>query len=138
MSTIGHKKSDHGTEESVSEIAASIASRLAKSREARSALSYDPPQAGAFFTEDNPTNVSGRQYDGTASTQISPQILRDQPSLAAVSSDEYRKRVDSCLLWVREANADNVRLACLTLAQAWLSAAMRDGDRALESSKDKS
>jgi hypothetical protein len=49
MSTIGHKKSDRGMEESVSEIAASIASRLAKSREDRSALSDDPPQAGAFF-----------------------------------------------------------------------------------------
>jgi hypothetical protein len=101
-------------------------------------LSDDPPQAGAFSIEGNPTNVSGRQYDGTASAQISPQILRDQPSLAAVSPDEYRKRLDTCLLWVREANADNVRLACLTLAQAWLSAAMRDGDRALESPNDKS
>jgi hypothetical protein len=138
MSTIGHKKSDHGTEESVSEIAASIASRLAKSREARSALSYDPPQAGAFFTEGNPANVSGCKYDGTASTQNSPQILRDQVSPAAVTPDEYRKRIDECLLWAREANADNVRLACLTLAQAWLSAAMRDVDQALKSTNDKS
>ena len=138
MSTIGHKKSDRGMEESVSEIAASIASRLAKSREDRSALSDDPPQAGVFFTEGNPTNVSGRQYDGTASTQISPQILRDQVSLAAVTPHEYLKRLDRCLMWAREANADNVRLACLTLAQAWLSAAMRDGDRALESPNDTS
>jgi hypothetical protein len=137
MSTIGHKKSDHGTEESVSEIAASIASRLAKSREGRSALSDDPPQAGAF-TEGDPANVSGCKYDSTASTRNSPQILRAQASLAAVTSDEYRKRLDACLLWAREANADNVRLACLTLAQAWLSAAMRDGDQALKSTNDKS
>jgi hypothetical protein len=138
MSTFGHKKSDHGTEESVSEIAASIASRLVKSREGRSALSDDPSQAGAFFSEGTPANVSGCQYDGTASTQNSPQILRDQASLAAVTPDEYRKRLEACLLWAREANADNVRLACLTLAQAWLSAAMRDGVQALKSTNDKS
>ena len=102
-------------------------------------LSDDPQHAnGSVPIEGNPRLVSGRQNEGTASTQITPQILRDQPSLAAVSPDEYRKRLDTCLLWAREANADNVRLACLTLAQAWLSAAMRDGDRALESTNDKS
>jgi hypothetical protein len=137
MSTLVTKKSDHAgfisAEESVSEIAASISSKLAKSREGRSALTDEPPQACAF-TEGSPTNVSGRQYDGTASTQIGPQILRDQPSLAAVTPDEYRKRFETCLLWMREVNADNVRLACLTLAQAWLSAAM--GER--ENKHDKS
>ena len=143
MSTIGHKKSDHAgcnsTEESVSEIAASIASRLAKSREGRTTLSDDPPQANASVPiEDNPRFVSGRQNEGTASTQITPQILHDQPSGTTVTPDEYLKRLESCLMWAREANADNVRLACLTLAQAWLSAVMRDGDRALESTNDKS
>ena len=141
MSIIGHKNGDHArfnrTDESVGEIAASIAARLAKSREGRGALSDDPPQAAAFSTEGNPTHVSGRQYDGAASTQISPQILRDQPSLTIVTPDEYRKKLDTCLLWAREANADSVRLACLTLAHAWLSAAMRDGERALESTHDK-
>jgi len=141
MSIIGRKNGDRArpiTDKSVNEIAASIASSLAKSREGRSAVSDDPPQAGVLFTEGNPTNVSGRQCDGTASTQISPQILRDQPSLTTVTRDEYLKRFDTCLLWAREANAETVRLACLTLAQAWLSAAMRDDERALESNDDKS
>jgi hypothetical protein len=99
----------------------------------------DLQQANASVPiEGNPRLVSGRQNEGAASTQITPQILRDQPSGATVTPDEYLKRLDACLIWAREVNADDLRLACLTLAQAWLSAAMRHGDRALESSKDKS
>jgi hypothetical protein len=142
MSTIGHKKSDHAgcssTEESVSQIAASIASRLAKSREGRTTFSDDPQQASTSVPiKGNTTLVSGCQ-NGTASTQLTPQILHDQADGTTVTPDEYLKRLDSCLTWAREANAGDVRLACLTLAQAWLSAAMRGGDRALESKNDKS
>jgi hypothetical protein len=102
-------------------------------------LSDDPQHAnGSVPIEGNPRLVGGRQNEGTASTQITRQILHDQPSGAAVTPHEYLKRLDTCLMWAREANADNVRLACLTLAQAWLSAAMRDSDRALESPNDTS
>ena len=44
-------------------------------------------------------------------------------------SDEYRVRADACLHWAREAPSDEVRLACLALANAWLKAAVREDSR---------
>ena len=53
----------------------------------------------------------------------------DQPPSTKPNADDYRGRVDACLSWAKEAPNDEVRLACLTLARAWLKAAMRDDGR---------
>jgi hypothetical protein len=134
----GDRARPNSTHESVSEIAASIAASLAKSREGRGTLSDDPPQTSAFVTKGDATIVNRRQFHGTASAQISPQVLPDQLNLTTVTSEEYRKRLETCLLWAREANPDSVRFACLTLAQAWLSAAMNDDGRARNSTHQNS
>ena len=52
--------------------------------------------------------------------------MHDQPPYRKESSDEYRERADACLNWAREASTDEVRLACLTLANAWLKTAMSE------------
>jgi hypothetical protein len=56
-------------------------------------------------------------------------VLHDQPPGAKPTSDEYRIRADACLNWAREASTDEVRLACLTLAYAWLKAAIDEDGR---------
>jgi hypothetical protein len=39
------------------------------------------------------------------------------------------RAADACLNWAREASSDDIRLACLALATAWLKAALsEDGD----------
>ena len=38
-------------------------------------------------------------------------------------AEEYRRRAEVCLSWAQHAPADDVRLACVTLAMAWLKAA---------------
>jgi hypothetical protein len=57
-------------------------------------------------------------------------VMHNQPPYWKESSDEYRERADACLNWAREASTDEVRLACLTLANAWLKAAMGGDGRA--------
>jgi hypothetical protein len=112
--------------ESVSEIAASMASRLSKSREAGGAILADP-EIGNFVAAIEDTCA----YDGVTSDTSEPansiplQMSQEQRRTTKPNADEYRRRVDACLTWAREAPTDDVRLACLTLAQAWLRAAMR-------------
>ena len=50
--------------------------------------------------------------------------LDNQPRPTPMA-DEYRSRVDVCLNWAREAPTDEIRLASIALAQAWLRVAMR-------------
>ena len=79
------------------------------------------PQEGGSFVERQDANISPSHGAET--------ILLDQPPRRKQSSDEYRRRADACLSWAREASTDDVRLACLALATAWLKAAVReDGD----------
>ena len=51
-------------------------------------------------------------------------MSHDQPPRMKPTSDEYRGRADACLNWARETSTDEVRLACLKLAHAWLKAAI--------------
>jgi hypothetical protein len=51
------------------------------------------------------------------------EVSRDHFMEAQASADDCRARADVCLVWAREACSDPVRLACLTLASAWLKAA---------------
>ena len=44
------------------------------------------------------------------------------------AADEYRRRAEVCLSWAQHAPADDVRLACVALAMAWLKAAADDGN----------
>jgi hypothetical protein len=53
-------------------------------------------------------------------------MAHQRPPSTKFNPDEYRGRVDACLNWAKEAPNDEVRLACITLAQLWLRAAMRD------------
>jgi hypothetical protein len=115
-----------GTNKIIGEVAASIISRLARSRDG-SAVSDNPQQDVSALDERNCACDSERLGEGTAPKQAVPQMSHDQLPRTKPSSDEYRRRVDACLSWAQEARTDEVRLACLTLAQAWLRAAMHDG-----------
>ena len=105
--------SDNG---SLSELAASIASKLA-----RNAVPLTDPQPsvqseGGSFSEQQNVNIWPSQGAET--------VLLDQPPRRKQSAEEYRRRADACLNWAREASTDDVRLACLALATAWLKAAV--------------
>jgi hypothetical protein len=111
--------------ESVSQIASSMASRLTRSREGDP---YgEPRQADDFVVNGSSCAYQRERLDEvTAATHGPSQMSHGQLSCSKPSADEYRGRVDACLNWAREATADEVRLACLTLARAWLEAAMGD------------
>ena len=115
-------------EESVSEIAASMASRLAKIREGRHAVSIDAQDEPVIVANEHDRACEESRLDETNAPK--PVVLEtslDRLPISKPSADEYRRRVDACLEWAREAPTDEVRLACLTLAQAWLKAAMSQG-----------
>lgn len=114
--------------ESVSEIAASMVSRLARSREGGGIISSDPLEADPIALNEQ-SCASWRLDESRAPKQVAVHMSDDQLGSAKPSADECRGRVDLCLSWAKEAPTDEVRLACLTLAQAWLRAAMR-GDGA--------
>ena len=111
--------------ESVSQIAASMTSRLAKSREAGGAILADPQMEEFVAAIEDRCAYAGFTPD--KSEPAIPVALRmpQEPRTTGPNADEYRGRVDACLAWAGEAPTDEVRLACLTLAQAWLKAAMR-------------
>ena len=119
-----------GTKESVSEIAAAMASRLARSRDG--SLDVDRPDAivlaevtGAFCSE--------RANESSLVNDFRSQVSLDKPPPTTPMADQYRMRVDACLNWAGEAPTDEVRLASIALAQAWLRAAMRIEREMLES-----
>jgi hypothetical protein len=113
--------------ESVSEIAASMASRLAKTREAGGTVSSDPLEAGPVAQgEQICASEGGRLDESGAPKQVVVQIPHGKLGSIKSSAEEYRGRVDACLSWAKEAPTDEVRLACLMLAQAWLRAAIRN------------
>jgi hypothetical protein len=128
----GHAARDT-TSESVSEIAASIASRLARSRDG--GARFDETQRGSVSVGNDVDCAydSDRIEENTALNQVlAPQMSRDQLEHTKLTADEYRARADTCLNWAREAIDDEARLACITLAQTWLKAAIRDGSDAAE------
>ena len=105
----------------INELAASIASKLARNTPAPS----DPLQAEtSVLAEDNFTLERERLDEVPAPRQVASQMSHDQLPGAKPTSGEYRTRADACLSWAREASSDEVRLACLTLANAWLKAAI--------------
>jgi len=108
----------------LNEIAASIARRLARSRDG-GAESGDLQQADAFVLNEANCACDGERLDESAAPkQVAPQM---SPLHMKPTSDEYWAKADACLNWAREAPTDEVRLGCLTLAQTWLKAAMRNG-----------
>jgi hypothetical protein len=114
------------TRESVSQIAASIASRLARSRDG--GVLFDETQQGGSVNEAICANNTDRLEGNTALNQVRfPKMSRDQLQHTKLLADEYRARADACLNWAREAPSDEARLACITLAQTWLKAAIRNG-----------
>jgi hypothetical protein len=114
-------QSKESSQGSISELAASIASKLARNSPAPG----DPFEGGASaLSEDSFTHESDRLDEGPPAKQVASQMSHDQPPGPKPTSGEYRIRADACLSWAREASSDEVRLACLTLASAWLKAAM--------------
>jgi hypothetical protein len=121
-----HAGRDH-TRGSVTEIAASMASRLAKSRENGGVVASDTQQAETIVRKEYCyASESDRLDERAAAKQSVLQMAHDQLPSSKLGADEYRGRVDACLSWAKEAPNDEVRLACITLAQLWLKAAMRD------------
>ena len=104
----------------VTEIAGAMALRLGRGRDSNGE-SGDLQQADAFvLNEVGCARDSGEPDEGTAPTPIS----HDQLPRAKLTFNEYRQRVDACLNWAQEARAE--RVVCLTLAEAWLRAALAD------------
>ncbi len=117
------------TRESVTEIAATMASRLARSRECGGVVASDTQEAETIARKAHCyARESDRLGERAAAKQDVLHMTHDQLSSTKPSGDDYRGRVDACLSWAKEAPNDEVRLACLTLAQAWLRAAMREDD----------
>ena len=104
---------------SINELAASIASKLARNAPIDPEPS-DPPKGDGLICQ------SEREDDKIPPPQEATTVMHNQPPYRKESSDEYRERADACLNWAREASTDEVRLACLTLANAWLKAAMSE------------
>jgi hypothetical protein len=105
---------------SLNELAASIASKLARNVVPLTDPQPSVPPEGDSFSKQQDANISPPRGAKT--------VLLDQPP-EKQSAEEYRRRADACLNWAREASSDDLRLACLALATAWLKAAVReDGD----------
>ena len=45
------------------------------------------------------------------------------------AADAYRRRAEMCLSWAQHVPADDIRVACVTLAMAWLKAAADEDDQ---------
>jgi hypothetical protein len=103
---------------SINELAASIASKLVRNAPI-------DPEPGDPQKADGLIGQSERQDDKVPRPREAT-VMHNQPPYRKESSDEYRQRADACLNWAREASTDEVRLACLTLANAWLKAAMSE------------
>ena len=114
------------TRESVTEIAATMASRLARSRECGGVVASDTQEAESTARNENCYAYESGLDERAAPKQGVLQMAHDQLPFSNPSADECRGRFDACLSWAKEAPNDEVRLACLTLAQAWLRAIMRD------------
>ena len=107
---------------SINELAASISSKLARN----AAVPNDAPQAGASVLSDDSFTLESERRDEipTLHEEVTPEMSHRDLLRTNRTSDEYRGRADACLNWAREASTDEVRLACLMLANAWLKAAM--------------
>jgi hypothetical protein len=117
------RQSKESPDASISGLAACIASKLARN----AAPPGDPPHAGAsVLSEDSFTVENQRQDEDPALQEIASEMARRDPLRTNRTSEEYRRRAEECLNWAREAWADEVRLASLMLANAWLKAAMAE------------
>jgi hypothetical protein len=122
-------QSKGSTQGSIYELAASIASKLARNAPASS----DPlEQRASPLNEDSFIEKSDRPDESSAAKQVASHMPHDQPPGMKPTSSEYRIRADGCLHWAREAPTEEVRLACLSLATAWLKAAIDEDGEALD------
>ena len=101
----GKNGSDNG---SLNELAASIASKLARNAVPLIDAQSNVPQEGASFVERQDANISPSQGAET--------ILLDQPPRRKQSADEYRRRADACLSWREKRQATTFALP----ASLWL------------------
>jgi hypothetical protein len=117
------QQSQQASDGSLNDLAASIASKLARNVVPLTDPQRSVPPEGGSFSGQHDANISPPRGAET--------VLLDQPPRSRQSAEEYRRRADACLAWAREASTDDIRLACLALATAWLKAALReDGDGA--------
>ena len=117
------QQSKESPDTSISGLAASIASKLARN----AAPTGDPPHPGASGLSEDSFSVDNQRRDEIPALQeIAPEMACPYPLRTNRTAEEYRGRADECLNWAREAPADEVRLACLMLATAWLKAAMAE------------
>jgi hypothetical protein len=123
---IGNTATRDSAKERVSEIAAAMASRLARSREGVSDEG-DPHQADTIpLAEVSSAYGTEHANQSSISSNFTSHMSPDKPPRTMPTADEYRRRVDACLNWATEAPTDEIRLASIALAQAWLRAAMRN------------
>jgi hypothetical protein len=108
----------------VSEIAASIASKLARNQEGN-AESGDLQHTETFVLSETSRDFENERPAQSGSPKpVTSQISPPRPQLKA-NSDEYWAKAEACFSWAREAPTDELRLGCLALAQTWLTAALR-------------
>jgi hypothetical protein len=117
MGTLNDKPKQPG-DGSLNDLAASIASKLT-----RNVVPLTDPQPSV---RPEGVSFSGQRDANITRSQGAETVLLDQPPLRKQNADEYRRRADACLDWAREASSDDVRLACLALATAWLKAAVSE------------
>jgi hypothetical protein len=103
----------------LTEVAASMALRLGRGRDSNEE-SGDLQQAGALVL--NEAGCARDIEEPDKATAPTP-IPHEQPR-AKLTFNEYRQRIEACLNWAQEAPAE--RVVCLTLAEAWLGAALTD------------
>lgn len=117
------RQSEESADTSINALAASIASKLVRN----AAPPGDPLHPGAsVLSEDSFSLDNQRQDEVPALQEIASEMACPYPPRTNRTAEEYRGRADECLNWAREAPADEVRLACLMLASAWLKAAMAE------------
>ena len=117
------RQSKESPDTSINALAASIASKLARN----AAPPGDPPHPGASVLSEDSFSVDNQRRDEVPALQeIASEMACPYPLRTNRTAEEYRGRADECLNWAREAPADEVRLACLMLASAWLKAAMAE------------
>jgi hypothetical protein len=117
------RQSKESPDTSISGLAASIASKLARN----AAQSGDPPRPEAsVLSEDRFTVENQRRDEVPALQEVTSEMAHRDPLQTNRTAKEYRRRVEECLNWAREVSADEVRLACLMLANAWLKEAMAE------------
>ena len=99
------QQSKESPDTSISVLAASIASKLARN----AAPPGDPPYTGASVLSEDSFSVDNQRRDEVPALQeIASEMACPYPLRTNRTAEEYRGRADECLNWAREAPADEV------------------------------